>query len=173
MRTITEPHIPISMYGESPEVLSRYRELVRNGMQPGLASIVSTRSSPALGTDTQRTAGVGHQEQHFGKEYMKLRRAEARKAGIAVSDNSTYYCQLAGDKRGGDPNAWTQAGDGPSALKRRLQEMGGNCEELGVKHDSSRTAENMAKKKKTYIDRMKRQYEASAVVHEKKQKQRS
>lgn len=159
--------LPISMRGESQEVIERFFSLVRNGMKPMLATIVASRHCPELGTDTARMASLPPLEETCGKEYARLRKEEARKAGISISDNSRYNPTMADGRRGADPKAWTHAGDGPSTMKRRLQDMGGGCEQLGVENDLSRTAETMEKKKAAFIKRQKRKYERKAVVLEK------
>lgn len=163
-------HIPVSMLGESDDVLDRYRKLIADGVLPGMASILASRSCPALGTDTARQVGIPPLEVSCGKEYARLRKEEARRAGIAISDNSRYHPMMADSRRGADPNAWIHAGDGASTYQRRLRETGGGCEDLGVQVDLSRTAEKMEKKKSAFIQKMKRKYDqrADAIIKAKK-----
>lgn len=159
--------IDMLMTDEPADVQKEYRRLVDSGQTRIFARLMATHRGPELGTDTARMAALPPLEETCGKEYARLRKEEARKAGISISDNSRYNPTMADNRRGADPKAWTHAGDGPSTMKRRLQDMGGGCEQLGVDNDLSRTAETMEKKKAAFIKRQKRKYERKAVVLEK------
>lgn len=163
----TEVRIPISMMGDPEPILKRYRELVASGTVPRMAEILASRKFPGVETDTMRMAGVPPLEETCGPAYAARMKKLAREAGIAISDNSRYNPTMADSRRGGDPNAWTHAGDGTSTFKRRLEEMGGGSEDLGVKMDMARVAENF-EKKRARLDKKKR--EQDAVKAEKRDK---
>ncbi len=165
--------IPIAMLGEPEEILARYRELVANGTAPRMAEILATRHFPAALTDTMRMVGVPPLEETAGLAYAKRVKEAARKAGIVVTDNSRYNPTMADHRRGGDPKAWTHAGDGVSTLKRRLQEMGGGSEDLGVQIDHSRDAERFEKRRAAIMERRAKKAELAAQKREQLVKARS
>lgn len=144
--------IPISMLGDPEPILQRYREMVAKGTAPRMAEILASRHFPAALTDTTRMAGVPPLEE-TNPAYARRVKEAARKAGIVVTDNSRYNPTMADHRRGGDPNAWTHAGDGISTLKQRLVAQGGGSEDLGVAIDSSRDTERFEKKREAVMKR--------------------
>lgn len=166
----SEIQIPIALMGEPEEILESYRALVVKGTAPRLAEILATRHFPGAWTDTNRINNLPPLEQTCGKWYADKVKAEARAAGINVSDNSHYNATMADTRGGGDPKAWTHVGDGISTYKRRLQEIGGGSEDLGVALDSSRVQDRMAEKKSQYDARQAKKKEQKQRLMEKQAK---
>lgn len=139
--------IPVSMMGEPEHILERYRALVRAGQSPGMASILASRRCPGLETDTAHYAGMKPLEETCGKAYAAQVKAQARAAGITISDNSRFNGTIADHRGGGDPTAWIHAGDGKSTFRERLRKTGGGGDDFGLEVNTSLVGERYAKKK--------------------------
>lgn len=163
--------IPVSMQGESEQVLDKYRELVAGGMAIGMATILASRHFPATKADRGRENNLPPIEQTCGKYYADKIKAEAKAAGINVTDASRYNPTMADSRAGGDPNAWVHAGEGTSTYKQRLLASGGGSEDLGVAHDDARIQERFAKKKAAYHGRRRARRAYAEEFFEKKAKQ--
>lgn len=148
-----EIKLPLTMTGESPACVAKFRELVASGQSIRMAEILACRQFPGLHSDEERMKELPPLEQTAGKCYADKIKAEAAAAGIVVSDNSRYNPTMADYRGGGDPNAWIHAGDGISTYKQRLKESGGRSEDLGVAGDDSMVAERYTKKKAAFDKR--------------------
>lgn len=131
----SEIKIPVSMVGESEEVLDRYRELVANGESPGMASILASRSAPALETATNHFVGVRSIGNPGMADYEALVRNQAKKAGIPVTENSHYNPTIADHRRGGDPGAWIHNGESHDKWRKTCEERGMSCDDLRTRND--------------------------------------
>lgn len=131
-----ERYLPFTMQGESEETIQRYFQLVDKGESPGMAEILACRKFPALNSDEDMSK-IPPLETVSPALARKVK-AQAKAAGINVSDNSRYNATMADHRGGGDPKAWLHAGDGVSTYKQRLRECGGGSEDLGVEMDMSR-----------------------------------
>lgn len=145
-RKTTEIKIPISMMSEPEHILDRYRELVRAGQSPGMASILATRCAPGIETATNHYSGLRPLHETCGADYAAGVYKQARKAGIPANEHSVYNASIADHRRGGDPNAWVHNGESPDKLRRTCEERGMTCEDLRTKVDTSRRAESEAKR---------------------------
>jgi hypothetical protein len=146
--------IPVSMLGESDVVLDEYRKLVRGGMAPGMATIIASRQFPGTMADRGRDHNLpAIDETPAGRWYAEKVKKEAEAAGIQVGANSRYNATMADHRGGGDPKAWVHAGEGASTFKRRIEEIGGACEDLGVKPDDSRIQERLVRNKARMMKR--------------------
>lgn len=141
----SEIRIPVSMVGESEDVLDRYRDLIMKGESPGIASILATRCAPGLETATNHFIGRKSLEEAYGLDYAARMKRQAREAGIAISDSSIFNASVADARQGGDPGAWLLAGDGPDKWRNVAQARGHTSEDLKVKGDG-RIAEIEAKR---------------------------
>jgi hypothetical protein len=150
------------MLGESEEVLNKFLELMAAGESPGIASILASRKPPGCETDTAHYVGLKPLEESIGKGYADMVKKQARDAGIAISDNSRFNATVCDDRVGGDPNAWTHAGDGRSTLRERLKQRGGGGEDFGLEVNTDLVSDRMAKKKQRIMGNRARQAEQAA-----------
>ncbi len=139
--------IPISMVGEDEHILDLYRDLIIKGESPGIASILATRSAPALETATNHFVGQKPMHEIDGmKDYAATVRRQAKAAGIVVGEHSVYNGTVADARAGGDPAAWMHNGESPDKFRKACEARGKDCEGLRTKIDYARLSENEAKR---------------------------
>lgn len=149
------------MMGQPETVLKKYFQLIKSGTAPKLAEILSSRKSPGLETDTSHYAGMKPLEETCGLDYARKTKAQARAAGISITDNSIYNATLADHRCGGDPKAWLLAGDGRAKVKSVVNNHGATCESLGVK-ENGKLLERFAKREKFVNKKLARKAEIKA-----------
>ena len=146
------------MMGETDAVLAEYRRMVAFGTAPKLAEIFASRRAPGADTDATHYKELVPLHVAYGKEYAETTYAQAKAAGITVSDNCHYNASMADERCGGDPNAWVRVGEGRSEVIRRIREKGASCPDLGVvKND--RLIENELKREAKINKRKQRRME--------------
>lgn len=161
---VSDIEIPVSMMGEPEHILDRYRQYIMEGVQPGMATILASRKAPRADTDTAHYAGTTRMEAAWGTEYTRLRRQEAIRAGFKPSDSAVFNPTFCDGRRGGDPMAWMEVGDGRGKFKKVCDMRGIECEDLGVKANGKSlelTAQKEARVKKR-VERMKQRQAAKA-----------
>lgn len=131
----SEIPIPVSMIGESEQILDKYRELIRKGQSPGMASILATRCAPGLETATNHYVGMKPLKEVAGADYAEGVRKQALKAGIPINEHSRYNGTIADARRGGDPGAWIHNGESHDKFRKV-------CEERGIPNPDLRTRDD-------------------------------
>ena len=154
--------LPISMMGESPVIVARYRQLIAKGESPRMAEILATRQAPGLETDTSHYAGMRPLEETCGLDYATKTKAQARKAGITINDSSIYNPTIADQRGGGDPKAWLLAGDGRDKFRKVINAKGKSCDTLGIKVENGKGLEDFSKREKKLEAKQARQAEVKA-----------
>ena len=153
------------MMGEPSHIQIRYWQLIEKGESPRMAEILATRKSPYTDTDTAHYAGTTRMEAAWGSQYVKARRAEARRAGFNPSDSAVFNPTFCDDRRGGDPLAWMEVGDGRAKLKKTCELRGIECDDLNVKANG-KSLEITAAKEKRVAKRQERKKLREAVKAE-------
>lgn len=122
------------MVGEPPEVVERYRRMVASGQSPRMAEMLATRKGPRLETATTNAIDLKPSRNNEGVGFQRMQkiRADAKKAGVPVTDDSFYNGSVADERGAADPDAWVHPGEGRDKLRRVVRERGGVSEELGV-----------------------------------------
>jgi hypothetical protein len=126
--------LPIGMMDQPPEVIRKFRQLVANGESPRLAEMFAMRQGPRLETATTNAIDLKPSRNNEGVGFQRMQkiRADAKKAGIPVTDDSFYNGSIADERGAADPDAWVHPGEGRDKLRRVVRERGGVSEELGV-----------------------------------------
>lgn len=153
--------IPVSMMGESESILAKYFQLIKSGTSPRMAEILACRKAPGLETDTSHYAGMKPLEETCGQDYARKTKAQARAAGISITDNSIYNATIADERGGGDPKAWLLAGDGRAKFRDIVNNHGASCESLKVK-ENGKLLERFAKREKFVRKKLARKAEIKA-----------
>ena len=144
---MTNDDLPIGMMDQPLHIVERFWKMVKEGTHPRLAEMLAVRRGPLLDTDTAHFAGVPPLEKSLGKAHAEKIRAQARKAGIQVSESSFYNGSIADERQGADPGAWLLAGDGKDKYKQVIRDRGGASPELGVKFGESQKRTEYIQKK--------------------------
>lgn len=162
--------LPISMIGEPEHILDRFRELVCKGESPGMASILATRSAPALETATNHYVGMKPLKETAGLDYAEGVRKQALKAGIPINEHSRYNGTIADARRGGDPGAWIHNGESHDKFRKVCEERGLPNPDLRTRDDVSRIQEQEAKRQEGVLKRRKQAAAREEFVNDKKKK---
>ncbi len=126
--------LPIGMIDQPPDVIATYRRIVASGENPRLAEMFATRKVPRAETATSNAVELKPSRNNEGVGFQRMQkiRADARKAGIPVTDDSFYNGSVADERGAADPDAWVHPGEGRDKLRRTVRERGGVSEELNV-----------------------------------------
>ena len=89
------------------QIVSDYREMIKNGTAPKLAEMLALQQAPSLQTDTRWMTGEYNGRQfvdtpQMGENYHSM----AKQAGV-ITDGAVYKHGLA--RFPGDPNAWVRS----------------------------------------------------------------
>lgn len=147
-----EVKIPISMLGESEEVLDRFREMVCGGMAPMLATILASRKVPAADTDTAHYSGMKNLMETAGPSYTNKIHKEAARHGLKVSRDMHFNGSIADQRGGGDPAAWQRVGDGRAHFRKVLESRGETSQDLKAMN-TDRAKEVFARKEARFNKR--------------------